>query len=70
MNGCNLSDIRKANFPIDHDCILKVSYKRGAPTSFEFFTLKISDAESISLLVSRLSVVSSVQYWSIDKFPL
>ena len=68
--SCSLSDIKKGEFPLNHDCILKVCYFPGSGISFEFFTCRAPDSGELSVILSQLSIVNKVVPYSVDNFYL
>lgn len=69
MYKCLRKDIDRGNFPLNHDCIMKVSYVRGSPLLSEYFSCCSVDSGSLSLIISQLSGVSSVKFSSVGELP-
>lgn len=62
------NDIQKGNFPLTHDCILKVYYLPDCPVRFEYFTCPSQHSGTYSLVLQTLSVVHKLEITSADKF--
>lgn len=63
------SDIEKGNFPLNHDCILKVVYSRDCPLHFEYFTCQSQDSGKLLDILSKLALVKLVKISSVDQLP-
>lgn len=64
----NLSSIKKGNFPLNHDCILKVKYTADSPLRFQFFTCRSQDSGTLVLIFKSINLVASVDCVSVDLF--
>lgn len=70
MYKVTLHQITNGDFPLNHDCILKVRYINDCPLRFEYFTCRSCESGSICLTLQALSVVRFVEISSVDKFGL
>lgn len=70
INKTNATKINKGDFPLNHDCILKVNYAPGYLLRFQLLTCRSQDSGAIVLTLSSLSVVRNIEVISIDKFDL
>ena len=61
--------IDKGDFPLNHDCILKVCYISGSPIRFEYFSCRSMDSGWISELLVSTSIVKEVKFSSVDDLP-
>lgn len=61
--------IDKGDFPLNHDCILKVAYIKGSPIRFEYFSCRSVDSGWIVELLVSLSIVKDVKFSSVDELP-
>lgn len=61
--------IDKGNFPLLHDCILKVEYIQCSPIRFQYFTTWVTDSGKIVDILSKCSVVKKVNIVSLDELP-
>lgn len=61
------SDLLKGNFPLNHDCVLKVVYLSECPMPSEYFTCRAQDSGSIADILCKLTVVERVKISSSDK---
>lgn len=62
-------DIDLGNFPLTHDCILKVDYINASPIRFQYFTCSAPDSAKISDVLLKLNLVRKVNIVSVDKLP-
>ena len=62
--------IYRGDFPLNHDCVLKVSYIKGSPIRFEYFSCRSVDSGWISELLVSLSIVKDVKFSSVDELPV
>ena len=62
--------IEKGDFLLNHDCILKVSYIKGSPIRFEYFSCRSIDSGLIAELLVSLSIVKDVKFSSVDELPV
>lgn len=69
LHPTNPQSIDKGQFPLNHDCILKVCYIADSPLRFQYFTCQSQHSGLISSLFGSLSVVRSVKFVSVDKLP-
>ena len=69
MYKVSRSQIDKGDFPLNHDCILKVVYNYGSPISFEYFSCRSVDKGSIAQLLVSLSIVNYFKFSSVDELP-
>lgn len=65
----NRRDIDLGNFPLTHDCILKVEYIQGSPIRFQYFTTWATDSGKITDIFLKCSLVHKVNIVSIDELP-
>lgn len=63
-------DIRRGNFPLNHDCILKLEYFLDRDLSCDYFTCRSCDSGLLVDIVSKLSLVHNVNISSADHFSL
>lgn len=64
------SAIIKGDFPLNHDCILKVNYIEGSPLRFGYLTCCSQHSGALVDVISKLLLVKSVNISSVDKFEL
>ena len=62
------SDINIGAFPLNHDCILKVTYSHDCALRFQYFSCRAQDSGSIVLIISKLYCVKKVECIEVDKF--
>lgn len=62
----NRKQIDKGNFPLTHDCILKVRYIYGAPIRFAYFTTRSVDTGVLCDVLSKLPMVQAVEVVPVD----
>lgn len=62
-------EIDEGNFPLNHDCILKVCFIRGCPLRRCYFTCRAQDSGTLSVIFSALPLVSVVEISSVDDMP-
>lgn len=58
--------IDSGNFPLTHDCVLKVEYISDCGLRFSYFTCRSQDSGTLSVLFCSLPVVSKVNISSVD----
>lgn len=63
-------DIRRGNFPLNHDCIVKLEYFHDCGLSCDYFTCRSCDSGLLVDIVSKLSLVHYVKISSLDDFSL
>ena len=61
--------IDRGDFPLNHDCIIKVAYIKGSPIRFEYFSCRSVDSGWISELLVSTSIVKEVKFSSVDDLP-
>ena len=66
----NIRDIRNGNFPLNHDCIIKVDYIQGTPLRFSYFTCCAQHSGTIVDFISKLPVVKKVYVFDVESFEL
>lgn len=59
-------DIDKGNFPLTHDCVLKVRYIHGSPIRFAYFTTRSIDTGTLCDVISKLPMVHAVEVVPVD----
>lgn len=59
-------DIDKGNFPLTHDCVLKVRYIYGCPIRYAYFTTRSIDTASLYDVISKLPMVKAVEVSPVD----
>lgn len=64
----NKTDIQSGNFPLNHDCILKVRYVGGSPLRDSYLTCRACDSGSLVAIFSRIPLVKDVKISSVDDF--
>lgn len=62
-------EIDRGDFPLNHDCILKVCYIRGSPARFTYFSCRSQDSGQLTVIFSSLPIVSHVYISSVDELP-
>lgn len=62
-------DIDKGNFPLNHDCILKVEFVVGSFIRFQYFSCRSQDSGQLMSIISKLSLVRCVEISSVDELP-
>lgn len=70
MYKVSLHELNRGNFPLSHDCILKVVYNAGCPIRFEYFTCESQYSGRFCITLQSLSLVKSIEVISVDKFGL
>lgn len=65
----NRHDIDRGNFPLNHDCILKVEYIQASPVRFQYFTCTAPDSAKLSDVLLKVSLVHKVNIVSVEKLP-
>lgn len=60
------SQIDKGNFPLNHDCVLKVRYFHGSPTRKAYFTTRSIDTGILCDVIAKLPMVQAVEVVSVD----
>lgn len=65
----NRNFIDNGDFPLTHDCILKVEYIQGAPIRFQYFSCCSTDSAKIVDILSKLCLVKRVNISSVDELP-
>ena len=68
IHATHASQILNGNFPLNHDCILKVHYKRYCDIRFEYFTCRAQDSGQLVHYFSMLAPVRTVEIISVDSF--
>lgn len=63
----NKADIQSGNFPLNHDCILKVRFIRGCPLRVSYLTCRASDSGSLVATIARIPNVKDVEISSVDE---
>lgn len=58
------------DFPLTHDCILKVEYIHGSPIRFQYFSCCSTDSAKIVDILSKLCPVKRVNISSVDDLPV
>lgn len=64
------SQIDLGDFPLNHDCILKVRFIGGCPIRFCYLTCSAMDSGALVLLISSLPNVKDVEISSVDDLPI
>lgn len=62
----NKYDFKRGNFPLNHDCVLKVRYLAGTCVQDDYLTCCSEDSGSLVALISALTAVYKVYISSID----
>ena len=62
-------EIDKRDFPLNHDCILKVFYIEGSPTTVEYFSCRLVDLGCILDILVSLSIVKDLKFSAVDELP-
>lgn len=60
------SQIDKGNFPLTHDCILKIRYIHGAPIRKAYFSTRSIDTAALCDVISKLPMVQAVEVVPVD----
>lgn len=68
INASSASKILNGDFPLNHDCILKVYYRTDCPVHFEYFTCRAQDSGALSHYFKMLHPVLSVVIMSVESF--
>lgn len=68
LYATTLSDIKRGNFPLTHDCILKVEYIHCTPISRQYFTCSVLDSSAVIDILSKVGPVFRVDISSVDDF--
>lgn len=68
LHQTNLRDIQIGDFPLNHDCILKLVYTPGTALRFQYFTCRSQDSGTLSLILSQVFCVKKVICISVDDF--
>ena len=58
-------DLLSGNFPLNHDCILKVYYN-DVGLRYQYFSCRAQDSGAISLILSNVFCVHKVVISSVD----
>ena len=61
--------IDNGDFPLTHDCILKVEYIQGSPIRFQYFSTWATDSAKIVDILSKSSLVKRVNISLVDELP-
>lgn len=64
------SEFEKGNFPLNHDCVLKVEFHQGVGIRSQLFTCRSQDSGTLSAIISSLVPVSKVIISSVDTYGL
>lgn len=70
INLSSASKILKGNFPLNHDCILKVHYHPDCLVHFEYFTCRAQDSGALSHYFKMLYSVITVEIISVESFTI
>lgn len=62
----NRSQLKTADFPLNHDCILKVCYNADSHLRWELFSCRSIDSGLICNLFTQLYAVCKVLCYSVD----
>lgn len=62
--------IEKGDFPLNHDCILKVTYLQGSPLRYCYLTCRAQDSGALVAIITELSLVRCVNVSSVENFDL
>lgn len=62
--------IKKGDFPLNHDCALKVNFITGSPLRCCYLTCRAQDSGTLVDIISKISVVHSINTYSVDDFEL
>lgn len=66
LNLSNKTSIKNGDFPLNHDCILKVSYIVGSPLRFSYFTCCAQHSGALVLLIKSIPLVKNVYTSSVE----
>lgn len=69
LHSTDRRSIESGNFPLNHDCILKVRFNRDCPLIFQYFTCREQDSGAITVLFYKLALVTEVNISSVDNLP-
>lgn len=58
-----------ADFPLNHDCILKVEFKQPRALHYQYFTCRSQDSGTLCDIISKLFPVRHVYISLIDNMP-
>ena len=59
-------DISVGNFPLNHDCILKVEFYNGVGIKYQYFTCRCQDSSLISDILSKVLPIKKVSFCPVD----
>lgn len=59
----------KADFPLNHDCILKVQFKTGCPMNYAYYSTRSQDSGILTLIFQSIPLVSRVFVSSVEDLP-
>lgn len=68
FNVSSKFEIDSGNFPLNHDCILKVVYLPDSPLRFSYFTCRSQDSGALVFILSSVPMVKKVVVSSVDEF--
>lgn len=67
INPVSLNEVKKALFPLKHDCILKVEYYPDCGMREQYFSCQMCHANIAKVIISQLFCVRKVKYISVEK---
>lgn len=59
--------IKNGRTPLNHDCIVKVSFIPESGLRFQYFTCRSQDSGAIGLILSELALIARIEFVSIDE---
>lgn len=65
----NRRSIDRGNFPLNHDCILKVTFSPGCGVRFGYYTCRSQDSGLLVDIISKVHNVKYVKISSVDDLP-
>lgn len=60
------SQVDKGNFPLTHDCVLKIRYFRGPSTRNAYYTTRSIDTGILCDVIAKLPMVQAVEVVPVD----
>lgn len=68
INPVQVEDVRKGNFPIFHDIILKVEYIHDCGLCWQYFSTCSPFVETVRSILSKLAVVRFIKVIKVEDF--
>lgn len=70
LNPTKHSLIQKGDFPLNHDCILKVHFIRDSGLRYQLFSCRSQNCGTLTDILSKVFCVRKVEIIPVDEYDL